>query len=192
LERHWNSRFCQQFVDQTIVDRQLKPLLSIFGLFYDVQCRSEWAQALLNLPEPEVLDDSESMIVHIRGGDYKGNAVHDVNLQKFTKMAMSISAKRKRLLAFTNDKEFANSQLDELGLLGLTTFLPDDCNEVQLLVNVAASSAPLICANSTFSWWAGALSRSPRLVVLPRKWYATSGNHEPEGPLFRLPGAVVL
>jgi hypothetical protein len=187
---HWCSPCatdadCLALTSTTIIPR-------LRGYFQNVDGITDDFKAMLNFPEPQVLEDSNSMILHIRGGDYKGNAVHDVNLQKFTKMAMSISSKRKRFLAFTNDREFATSQLDELGLLGLTTFLPDKCDEVQLLVNVAASSAPLICANSTFSWWAGALSRSPRLVVLPRKWYATSNNHEPEEPLFRLPGALIL
>lgn len=185
---HWCAP-CMNDADCIATSNTMIPRLR--GYFQNVEGVTDDFKQLLSLPAPEPLDDSESMILHIRGGDYIGNSMHEVNLQKFTKSAISVSSKRKRLLVFTNDKEFATLKLEELGLLASSTFLPD-VDEVQLLSNVAESAAPLICANSTFSWWAAALSPRPRMILLPRTWYAKAQDHEPEEPLFRLPGTLVL
>jgi hypothetical protein len=182
---HWTSSCANEHecfeVSPTLIPR-------LRGYFQTCDGVTEDFKALLDLPAPSALDDDDAMLMHIRGGDFKGNPLHDVNLVHFRKMAVS-SSKRKRLLIFTNDREHAANELENLQVP--SSFVPEE-DELQLLSTLASSTAPLICANSTFSWWVGALSTHTRLVFLPRQWYARAHHHEPEGPLFRLPGAIVL
>ena len=166
-------------------------IVRLQGYFQNTEGLTPDFKSLLSLPEPQPLDDSGTVIVHIRGGDYKGHAMHDVDLQTFRRSALSLCPERKRLVCITNDEPYAAAIISELGLQNSTSFLAQG-NELQLLSDVAASSAPLVCANSTFSWWAAALSLRPRLVMLPRRWYAKKNHHEDEGEMFRLEGALVL
>jgi hypothetical protein len=144
---------------------------------------------LLTLPDPEPLEDEGAVLLHIRGGDYKNNSVHGVNLDVFRRAALSLTRNRKKVLVFTNDTDFASTKAKTLGLP--FSFI-DNEDELKLLSNIAASSSPLVCANSTFSWWAGALSAKPRLIVLPRTWFVPGSQHDPEDPLFHLPGSVLI
>ena len=185
VPKHWTSACTNDEQCSTV---SMTSIPRLCGYFQTCDGVTEDFKALLTLPAPEILEDDDAMLLHIRGGDFKANPLHDVNLFRFRKMALS-SSNRKRLLVFTNDKEHASNELANLGLP--SSFLSGD-DELQLLSSLAASQAPLVCANSTFSWWAAALSTHPRLVFLPRQWYARAHDHEPEEPLFRLPGALVL
>ena len=188
VPRNWCS-LCSTDEDCTRTSPTTIPRLQ--GYFQNPDGLTTEFKSLLTLPTPQPLDDNGIVLVHIRGGDYKGHPMHDVDLQSFRRAALSLCPERKKIVCITNDETYAKEILSVLGLLNSTTFLEQE-DELQLLSNVAASSAPLVCANSTFSWWAGALSVAPRLVMLPRSWYAKKHNHEDEAPLFRLEGALVL
>lgn len=184
---HWCS-ICT--TDAECIGTSSTTVARLRGYFQNPDGVTAEFKSLLTLPEANPIDD-DCVLVHIRGGDYKGHRMHDVDLQKFRRASLSLCPRRKHLLCVTNDEPYAIDVIAQLGVSSSSTFLAQT-DEVQLLSDLASSGVPLVCANSTFSWWAGALSVRPRLIFLPRTWYAKKHGHEDEAPLFRLEGALVL
>uniref|UniRef100_A0A6C0J2K7 Glycosyl transferase family 25 domain-containing protein n=1 Tax=viral metagenome TaxID=1070528 RepID=A0A6C0J2K7_9ZZZZ len=125
----------------------------------------------------------ETVFLHIRGGDYVGNKIHDIGLDAYYVAAIAQFPPETRFSIFTNDRFYANSK----------TFIKDlNCvfveeNEVDS-VFLMSQCAGGICANSSFSWW-GAYLNSSRKLVLPSKWY-NYADFVTEGYYF--PGCTII
>lgn len=161
------------------------PLLD--GYFQRASNVTETFKSMLHLPllkQMQEMEPSEVISVHVRGGDFKTTPLHNVNLDMFYKQCLSLCGKQQPLQIFTNDAAQAKRQF-------LNAKIMPQASEEEDLCRMATNRGPLVCANSTFSWWAAALSPKPRLVFLPQKWFA--GTNTPNTKhLLALPGAFVV
>jgi hypothetical protein len=106
-------------------------------------------------------DIHTTVFLHIRGGDYINNPVHDLHLNEYYSRAIS-QFKNDKFSVFTNDKEYAKR------FLGNINYNFVDENELDSLTLMSKCKAG-ICANSSFSWWGAYLNRN-RPIYMPSKW----------------------
>ena len=110
--------------------------------------------------------DMQGVFLHIRGGDYVGHPLHDVQLEKtYYPWAISQFPENTHFYIFTNDIPYAKSMF----FLHNIRHSFVDVDEVQSL-NYMRQCSGGICANSTFSWW-GAFLNPTRKLILPSKWF---------------------
>jgi hypothetical protein len=122
-------------------------------------------------------DIGSKVFIHVRGGDYAGNASFDVNLDKYYGRAIA-KFPGASFVIFTNDEPFL---LTRPWLEGLDYTIVRE-NELDTLV-LMSKCAGAICANSTFSWWGAWLNRN-RTIVFPSRWVNPSAKHKYEGLYF--------
>lgn len=131
-----------------------------------------------NLLLQQKILQSDSVMIHIRRGDYVTNAktleIHGVcGLDYYTNaMAMVEShISKPKYFVFSNDLIWAKKNLTsrhELNFVDGNAFEPVE--DLRLM----SSCRHHIIANSTFSWWAAWLSDvQESIVVAPKKWFAT-------------------
>lgn len=183
---------CHTYDDVKRVSGPLVPKLRNY--FQDAENVTESFKDMLEWPQPKDFpDDKDAVIIHIRGGDYRNIPVHAVDLNDFRRKALSLCPTRKRVLVSTNDVPYSKKVLKQLSISHAEML--ESTDELQTLAWMAQSDAPLIGSNSTFSWWAAALTpaKRARLRVLPQEWFSPgySPPVDPQ-PLFYLPGVVVL
>jgi hypothetical protein len=112
-----------------------------------------------------------SMFIHLRGGDYKQSAMHNLDLTKYYNNALKFCKSKgvAHYYIFTNDKNYAQSQ----------TFLKDidhtfvDENEVDSLYLMSRCQLGGVGANSSFSFWGLYLNIERPYLILPDKWYTS-------------------
>jgi hypothetical protein len=125
----------------------------------------------------------ESAFVHVRGGDYIGNPVHDINLSRYYENAIhTIDAPHYYI--FTNDEAYFNS----LTCFKNIQYTRVDENEIDSLYLMSRCKRGAICANSSFSWWGAFLNRD-RTICMPSKWI-NDPSYYTDGLYF--PGVTVL
>jgi Glycosyl transferase family 11 len=107
----------------------------------------------------------EGVFLHIRGGDYVGNAHHDLGLDAYYRRALAHFPDA-HVFVVTNDPEYAKSRPFMQGL-NHTMVLEPELETLYLMSQCAGG----ICANSSFSWW-GAYLNPTRKIVMPDRWYA--------------------
>jgi hypothetical protein len=120
--------------------------------------------------------DNKIVSIHVRLGDYK-NETHTIgNLSEayYLKAQDLFESTHpgSQYLIFTNDPKSLLRDYSELLSRSFNTlFLPDvkmtDIEEFSLM---SACDGHII-ANSTFSYWAAALSDNPRMVIRPSQWF---------------------
>jgi hypothetical protein len=88
---------------------------------------------------------------------------------------------------FTNDYPWARNQSWVQALPGRLVFVEDE-DEVYSFYMMLLAREGIICANSTFCWWAAYIGVSRR-QYLPNHWYNSPG-HEPTG--IHYPGTTVM
>ena len=110
-------------------------------------------------------DVRTSIFLHIRGGDYVGNAYHDIGLDGYYTRAIALFPGA-HFFVMTNDVEYAKTR-PFLKDISYTLITEPELESLYLLSLCAGG----ICANSSFSWW-GAFLNPNRKIVMPDKWYA--------------------
>jgi len=105
-------------------------------------------------------DISSKYFIHIRGGDYKGNSFHQLDLTNYYKKCIEI-CKGNDFVIFTNDIGYANQILP-----GYPIIHENELNSLLLM----SKCAGCICVNSSFSWW-GAFMNRKRPIYFPAKWW---------------------
>lgn len=103
---------------------------------------------------------NKKTFIHVRGGDFKGNQVHDICLDKYYKKCME-ETPLKDFVIFTNDIPYARKKFPDIQII--------EESEIDSLYLMSQCGAA-ICANSSFSWW-GAYLNSDRPIYMPSKWY---------------------
>lgn len=106
-----------------------------------------------------------TVFLHIRGGDYANNWLHDVKLDSnYYPSAIKQFPEGTHFSIFTNDIDYAKSKpfLNDISC----SFINE--NELNSLFLMSQCSGG-ICANSTFSWWGSFLNRN-RTLVWPSKF----------------------
>lgn len=104
-------------------------------------------------------DISSKTFIHVRGGDYKGNIFHELNLKNYYSKCMELS--KGDYVIFTNDIQYAKEYFHDIPII--------EESEIDSLFLMSKCSG-CICANSSFSWW-GAYLNPNRPIFMPSKWY---------------------
>ena len=105
-------------------------------------------------------DISLKYFIHVRGGDYKGNSFHQLNLTNYYKKCLEI-CKGNDFVIFTNDIHYAKEILPNYPVI--------QENELDTLL-LMSKCAGCICVNSSYSWW-GAYMNPNRPIYFPDKWW---------------------
>ena len=120
----------------------------------------------------------QRIALHVRGGDYLqytdifnilDKAYYERAVTEVWRSGVDLALP---LHVFSNDHAHARALLGDT-LLGQPLLFVDE-GSVQADFDAIASSAAVVCANSTFSWWAGwiASRKHGAQVVVPREWYS--------------------
>lgn len=141
--------------------------VKVLGYFQDWRYISqEFIQSLQQVFSNTILskypDINKSVFIHVRGGDYKGNEIHGIDLTQYYANAMALFPEDTVYSIFTNDVEYAKS----FNLPG-TIIQEDEVDSLFLMSQCKGG----ICANSTFSWW-GAYLNTDRILTFPDTWFA--------------------
>ena len=124
-------------------------------------------------------DIESTVFLHVRGGDYVGNALHHVDLTQYYSRAIALFPPETKFTLFTNDVEYTKSQP---WLQHISYSIVDNESELDSLF-LMTQCAGGICANSTFSWW-GAYLNPTRTLTLPSAWFAQDEGHVTTGLYF--------
>lgn len=130
----------------------------------------------------ERIKAAPSVSVHVRRGDYAGNAKtnakHGTCPPEYYASAIMHVTKavaNPRFFIFSDDIEWAKKNLN---LPQETVFVPEAIPDYEALVLMSACTHHIL-ANSTFSWWAAWLNASPdAVVIVPKLWFASGTSAE--------------
>ena len=139
--------------------------------------------------------------LHFRRGDYTNGGLPPAALRDFPipgaffyEHAVALATREgggrvggAEFFIFTNDYPWARNQTWVRGLPGRVTFVEEE-DEVYSWYMMMLAGEAVVCANSTFCWWAAYLGAAKR-VFLPSHWYNSPGN-EPTG--IHWPGTTVV
>lgn len=106
----------------------------------------------------------EGIFLHVRGGDYVGNPLHDVGLDEYYRRAIA-QFPNAHFFVVTNDVSYTVNRPYLQGLK-YTLVLEPEVETLYLMSQCAGG----ICANSSFSWW-GAYLNPRRKIVMPDRWF---------------------
>jgi hypothetical protein len=123
-------------------------------------------------------DISKKYFIHIRGGDYKGNTFHQLDLTNYYKKCLEL-CKGNDFIIFTNDVDYSKKVLPDYPII--------QENELDSLL-LMTKCAGCICVNSTFSWWGAFMNRN-RPIYFPTKWW-NDPSMDPSGLYF--PGCILI
>jgi hypothetical protein len=86
--------------------------------------------------------------IHIRAGDYIGNAVFYQDLTIYYKHCINILGPNTKYIVFSNDNEYASNYMRQFDI---DCIISDKTDQSEILVEMANCEGG-ICANSSFSW----------------------------------------
>lgn len=128
-------------------------------------------------------DINKTVFLHIRGGDYLGSWIHDVDLStNYYPNAIKEFPEGTKFSIFTNDIQYAKTKLFLNGISH--EFIQESEVDSMYLMSQCKGG---ICANSSFSWWGAYLDKN-RKLVLPSRWVNdtnlyTKGYYFPEATI---------
>lgn len=134
--------------------------------------------------------DTESVALHIRGGDYLNNinastfggiCTKDYYCKAIEYIAQKI--KNPKFYIFTNDKEYAKKIVDavlESAGESISYQFVEGNDESHAYIDLVLMSKCKhhILANSSFSWWGEYLSDQSGITIAPSKWTNDSDNKD--------------
>ena len=130
----------------------------------------------------KILDEKNSVSLHIRGGDYlesnKNNPFINVCTNTYYKNAIEYFSKipNSSFFIFTNDISYAEKICSPFQKLKITyIYKENDCptlkNDPGYDLFLMSQCKHNIIANSTFSWWGAYLNQNPQKKILyPENW----------------------
>ncbi len=128
------------------------------------------------------MGERESVMLHIRRGDYVSNAhtlkVHGICTVDYYRNAMTLLESRltnkPQYFVFSNDMQWVK---DHLPMAQGTVFVQGNENAPELELQIMSSCRHHVIANSSFSWWAAWLGQHDgQIVVAPKPWFDSSEN----------------
>ena len=128
-----------------------------------------------NLATKKQIEESQSVAIHVRRGDYVSNpgtnAHHGALALPYYEPAIRYLSERVRdplFFVFSDDIGWAR---EHLGPLARCVFVDHNKNAGSEDLRLMSACKHQIIANSSFSWWAAWLNKNPsKLVVTPRNW----------------------
>jgi glycosyl transferase family 25 len=164
-----SSRISEPRLSYVYWEAQLSPMSNpeLNGYFQDWRYVDPDFVAKLRFPDVSSTYPGikEGIFLHIRGGDYVGNAYHDIGLDAYYQRALAHFPDA-HFFVVTNDPEYAKSRPFMQGL-NHTLVIEPELETLYLMSQCAGG----ICANSSFSWW-GAYLNPTRKIVMPDRWFA--------------------
>lgn len=128
----------------------------------------------------------DKFILHIRGGDlhqYR-ESMGILDVDYYSRALERMDVDPSQCIALTDDLNHAKSIVDQIGITSIIG--PQDMDAFESFA-LMAFSKKLVCANSTFSWWAGVISKNRGGVVYhPKPWFLNW--EEDPGDSFDYPG----
>ena len=139
----------------------------------DFQIVTPLSQEIKNLGNE--IQNSESLCVHVRRGDFVNNAYHEVVNLEYYKKAFQIISKQfliKKVYVFSDDITWCRENIH----FPIETMYIEDLFAGERGIGhfwLMQQGKYFIIPNSTFSWWAAWLSeRKDKQVIAPKKWFA--------------------
>jgi len=114
-----------------------------------------------------------SIAIHIRRGDYYSSPAnekyrvirHNYFLDAVEFLKTKLSVNKVNIAVFTDDKEWVKKEFD-----GKLDYIIMDEGSATADLIMMSSFRNIIISNSSFSWWAAALSPQGKNVVMPEFW----------------------
>ena len=134
-----------------------------------------------------IINNTESVCVSIRRGDFETNAVnktvHSLCNNHYFRTAIKIMGKKLSaaesppvFIVFSDDIEWARENIK----ISAQVFYEDGTDPVWEKLRMMSACKHFILSNSTFSWWAQYLSNNQnKIVISPSRWF----NNDYESPL---------
>jgi len=122
---------------------------------------------------------SQSLAIHIRGGDFKGSEIYlNLGVDYYVGNIKRVNLENSRhIFVFTDDPEYSQSLIDEIGLeFDLSrqkiVFINQEISPFETLKLLSIAKTRII-SNSTFSWWGGilALNRGRNNTFAPSTFF---------------------
>lgn len=131
---------------------------------------------------PEVLQPAQSYFqslpnqvssLHVRRGDYVSGSWHIKTMEYYTQ-ALELIPKDHTVLVVSDDITWCKNQ----SFFASDRFIFYTSNNAAIDMAVLSLCANHIIANSSFSWWAAWLSKSPdKIVIVPKPWISLYPNY---------------
>ena len=147
----------------------------------ELKTPSEWFRVTA-----QEIRDSNPIVMHVRRGDYlldKNSYIGVLSVEYYLSAMNLIRSKtmnnssERGLWIFTDSPECVSQEfLGHLGENGKIVSPPEGSDPAESLILMSLAS-DIIISNSTFSWWAAALSRNSK-VVAPSKWFRSQEDPE--------------
>lgn len=190
LEREQNKRLAEKGQILNLLVEREHPgpdrLTADVNIVYGYWQVPEYARSMERVLREEIIEGSgvterypdyirrlchpESVCVHLRRGDYIGDAMHQVCTEQYYREAME-QYRRKlehpRFFLFSDDKAYAEEQFCRNSTDTEVCKIAEEDYEELVLMSL---SEHRILSNSSFSWWAQMLSGG-RDVIAPSRWY---------------------
>lgn len=123
------------------------------------------------------IKSSNSIMIHVRRGDYLNNDFHGVINVDYINNSINIIKEKvnnPKFYIFSDDIEWCENNLTHIE----NSFIVDDsykdvkfANYLELMI----ACKNFIISNSTFSWWAAWLSNNKnKIVISPKKWFSNN------------------
>ena len=143
---------------------------------------SDWYKSTL-----QRLKASNPIVIHIRRGDYlleKNRYIGALSVTFYRSAVELINSQSdangdpRPIWVFSDQPSVVRDELTGFAEFGSAEFIvaPDGSDPAESLILMSSASS-IIISNSTFSWWAGALSKGSTIVA-PRKWFRDSPDPE--------------
>lgn len=123
------------------------------------------------------INNSNSVCVHIRRGDYVGTDYEVCTAEYYNKSIKQISIKDNDLtfFIFSDDVQWAQNNIEDCENI----IFVNNNNEDYIDLYLMSQCKHFIISNSTFSWWAQYLGAYPlKKVYAPSKWHRKQDNSD--------------
>ena len=134
------------------------------------------SKAFFTDPSKKSTIGREFTSIHIRRGDYYKPEVRMDLVQKewFLEALQKLERTTTQILIFSDDPKHEDVT-HVANVTGGTILSLNDLSPAEELILMSLATN-FICSNSTFSWWAAALSNKAGQVVFPKSWTGEFGN----------------
>lgn len=126
--------------------------------------------------------DTLSVSLHLRRGDYVGNASHVICGQAYYDAALAALLPQlpgpPTIYVFSDEPDWARENLRLPGTPVIVDHNTDSPQDDMRLMSLCRHN---IIANSSFSWWGAWLNAAPgRIVMAPKRWFGKPGLTNPD------------
>jgi hypothetical protein len=177
-----SENFCKlpRIIDGSFERISYLPGLDILREYFEFPImQSKWFESRLHL-----IDRKTSVAIHVRRSDYlKLKNIYDVVPRDYYQQAIQLIKKQNESLEvhlFSDDIKGALDWLAPVIKIDQAVETPPGIRSGELL-RLMSNYPKIVCANSTFSWWAaclGMINQTNDLAILPKK-FSNLSNDDP-------------